>query len=123
MKIPEILESFKGVSGGNAKRIVSILNAVDKPEDVDGALEEVSEIIGGHGVEGLPVEGAWVDHYWRDSIALYVNMGDPYVTTIMYDTDRGVFEIGAWGDFLEDWERKQAEGEEAGASIEEEEIE
>ncbi len=78
MKVADILEAFPKVSGEDAKRIISTLNAVDKPEDVDGALEEVSEILGGFGVEAIQPEGAWVDSYWREAILYYVNMGDTY---------------------------------------------
>lgn len=123
MKVADILEAFPKVSGEDAKRIISTLNAVDKPEDVDGALEEVSEILGGFGVEAIQPEGAWVDSYWREAILYYVNMGDTYRPTIAYDTDRGEFLITSWGDFLEDWERKQAEDEEQVESeLEEEDI-
>jgi len=112
MKVPEILEAFPKVSGEDARKIASILAAVDRPEDVSSALEEASRIIGGFGVEALQPEGAWVDRYWYNNILDYVNMGDPYVTTIMYDTQKGEFLIGLWGDFLETWEQENVEKEE-----------
>ena len=31
----------------------------------------------------------------------YVNHGDPYDTTLIYDTGKGVVRVGSWGDIVE----------------------
>ena len=64
-------------------------------------LEKISDAIGGHGVEPL-----WLDEAerWRwDALpdALYVNRGDPYIVTQLYDTRADTFHDIAWGHWLE----------------------
>lgn len=54
-------------------------------------LAAVSELIGGHGVEYLDLPSG--------PPLAYVNMGDPYRTTIFFL--RGKYRIGSWGDELE----------------------
>ena len=59
-------------------------------------LQDANEIIGGHGVEHLPTRPA----------VTYVNMGDPYSTTILAVYSGRVsgwfsIRIGAWGDGVE----------------------
>lgn len=38
--------------------------------------------------------------------ALYVNRGDPYIVTTIYDVRRDTFLTIAWGDWLEEAERE-----------------
>lgn len=63
------------------------------------ALEHVDDYfrLEGYGVEGSiePVEFQ------------YINMGDPYVETLMYSEELGFF-ISAWGDFVEEKEAQNA---------------
>ncbi len=79
---------------------------------VDDAMDAANDVLDGYGVEAVQGEGADLGRYWRDTIALYVNLGDTYDTTILFDTDREEFLIGSWGDFLEDWEKGSEEEEE-----------
>lgn len=72
--------------------------------DVDKRLERINEILGGHGIEPIRHESAWVSQYYQDIIALYVNMGDTYSDTIVYDTEQGRFYNCSWGSWFECWE-------------------
>jgi len=83
-------------------------------DDVDAALDYADELIHGHGVESLTSEHQW-GSYYCDIILLYVNMGDPYVPTIWYDTCEGIFGVGAWGDWLGEREVEEATKEEKDA--------
>jgi hypothetical protein len=67
----------------------------------EAQLARVSAASGGHGVEVLwREESARYDpHAVPD--AFYVNRGDPYVTTQLYDVGRDEFVTVAWGDWLE----------------------
>ena len=78
---------------------------------IDDAMDHANELLDGFGVEPVRTD-TYVDDFWGDIIALYVNLGDPYDTTILYDTDRDEFFIGSWGDFLEEWEMEELESEE-----------
>lgn len=76
----------------------------DRKADTDDVLKTANKILGGHGVEAVRAEGAW-DSYYVDIVALYVNMGDTYVATLIYDIDKNRWWITSWGDWLEAEER------------------
>lgn len=112
----EIREAFPKLGALKAKQLFDALKGAfeeDAPEDaVDDAMEEVNKILDGHGVEAVNGEGVHIDKYWRDTILLYVNLGDTYDTTVCYDTEEETFFIGSWGDFLEKWESEEEDEEE-----------
>ena len=75
-------------------------NDLDRVRAAQAKLEKISDATGGHGVEPL-----WLDEAerWRwDALpdALYVNRGDPYTRTQLYDTRTDTFHDIAWGDWL-----------------------
>lgn len=73
-------------------------------EEVDNILAAVNEVLEGYGVEGIQPEGAYVNKFYYSTIGLYVNMGDTYAPTIVYDTEAEEFHLTSWGDFLENWQ-------------------
>lgn len=101
-----ILSAFPSVAKQDAQFLVRLMDRAASHRGVDDALDAANVVLGGYGVEALPCEYCFVDRYYREFIALYVNMGDTYDTTIYYDTDRQVFRIGSWGDFFESHERR-----------------
>jgi len=49
-------------------------------------LEDISDLIGGYGIESVTSEAAYDEFVpYTDIIAEYVNLGDPYLTTILWD--------------------------------------
>ncbi|GHV36489.1 hypothetical protein FACS1894187_11160 [Synergistales bacterium] len=62
-------------------------------------LEEVSSKIHGHGVEGILDENKNID-------LQYVNMGDPYNMTILYDGNKNKFMADDWGSVMENLEQE-----------------
>lgn len=74
---------------------------------VETALALVNEITGGHGVESLRAINHHVDNFWYDCVALYVNQGDTYYTTLLYDVERRSFVVTSWGDFVETCENRR----------------
>jgi hypothetical protein len=79
---------------------------------VDRVLDLANELLQGHGVEAIQDERAHVDSYYFNIIGLYVNMGDTYNQTVVYDTDEQVFQVTDWGDFYDCWAQEQEEQEE-----------
>ena len=64
---------------------------------VDDVLERANREIDAHGVESIPRDdGRWVDGYFGNTKLLYVNMGDPYITTVVYNVARRAFGIRPW---------------------------
>jgi hypothetical protein len=72
--------------------------------DVDAMMEEANELIGGYGVEAIKSEEFWESWWWQDTIALYVNMGESYAPTILYDVTERNFKVTSHADWTEEWE-------------------
>lgn len=67
------------------------------------ALHAIDKIIGSYGVEAL---GSSSDSMSAPPYE-YMNMGDPYVTTLIYKRSSDALSIGSWGDIAEkhpEWE-------------------
>ncbi len=93
-------------------RIARMIAGVRGNSDrADKVLEEVNRLVDGHGIEAIRDENAW-DNYYGDTVALYVNMGDTYETTLLYDTRTHEFQVTSWGDWYEAYEAEQEEDEE-----------
>jgi hypothetical protein len=65
----------------------------------DRALDEINELLHGYGVESI--RDNEYDRYYGDIGLLYVNMGDTYAPTIIYDTRQERFLVASWGDIVE----------------------
>jgi hypothetical protein len=102
--VPKNLVHFLGLGAGPAKELARILKSVQSHKEVDLALEAANELLGGHGIESI--QGSQVGRYYYDINALYVNMGDTYDFTILYDTLKEKFLVVTWGDWVESWERR-----------------
>jgi len=77
-----------------------IKKIIKESGSIDYALDVINKLIGGYGVESI--RGEWVDHYYQDINLLYVNKGDTYEPTVIYDTMKKKWYIGvSWGDIVE----------------------
>lgn len=108
----EILKAFPEMAHGKAKELADKLAAAvnsDENDAIDEVMEFANEAINGNGVEAIQGDGAFIDKFWRDTVLVYVNMGDTYDQTILYDTESSEFSVGSWGDFMEEWEKEDEE--------------
>ena len=125
----EISTAFPKLTPEQAEELARALQtAVDSDDEnaPDEAMEAANRILNGHNVEGIRGEDYQVDKYWMDTVLLYVNLGDTYDTTILYDTEDKEFSIGSWGDFMEAWEEEgddDEDGDEEDYSSDEEDAE
>jgi hypothetical protein len=75
------------------------------PDRIDCILTACNEMIGGFGVESIEVSSdLFQDRYYWNSIGIYINLGDNYITTIIYNTVDQLFEIANWGDYHQSME-------------------
>ena len=81
------------------KKSYKIKNAIRKLNHEE-AMEAINEALGGCGVEVLRADNEW-DSYYGDIVAEYVNMGDTYDVTILYDINECKYEVTSWGDWVE----------------------
>jgi hypothetical protein len=64
-------------------------------------LECINELLEGYGIEAIRLEDTWINSYHGDIAFTYVNMGETYTSTILYDTKRDTFLVSSYGDIVE----------------------
>lgn len=79
--------------------------ANQSPSKIREAMRQANELLQGHGVEAIH-DGIHRRGYWGETIAIYVNMGDMYDGTLLYDTLAEEFKVTTAGDWLEEHERE-----------------
>lgn len=69
-------------------------------KEVSDAMDVVNRLLQGFGVE--VIRGSeWYNHYWGDIVMEYVNQGDMYYPTVLYDVEKQKFECTTWSDWME----------------------
>jgi len=86
------------------------LRDLARVDAAEARLARVSIATGGHGVEAIWIEEADRSDPRGLPDALYVNRGNPYAPTLLYDVRRAAFVETAWGDWLEAEEARRAGG-------------
>lgn len=76
--------------------------------NIGGAMSRANDLLRGHGVEQLDV----LTRRRGRRRALYVNQGDTYNNTLIYDLYTARFLVTSWGDLVEAWERRWGRAEE-----------
>jgi hypothetical protein len=84
-----------------------ILKCYNYPQKIELTMNAINEMLEGFGVESIIVENYHVDNFWRNTIGLYVNMGETYASTIVYDVENKEYQLTSWGDFYESIEKKE----------------
>ena len=80
---------------------------VDTQRAIQDAMEVADEVLYGHGVEELRVQTR-AGVRWGE----YVNMGDTYNATLVWEAYSARFSVTTWGDVIESWERRWGRAEE-----------
>ena len=108
----ELKRSFPELSVEDAEAIAGQALAAegnaDAVEEVFRVFEEAIALEGNSatfGVEAIRGEKER-DDYWANTVALYVNTGDTYSATLLYDRVREKFEVTTYGDFVEKYTRR-----------------
>lgn len=92
---------------GQADELFAAMEGTGRPmREVSETMDFAAELLGWEDVLGLfAFEGRIVtdptDAQW---LADYVNVGDPYIATILYERENHTFFIQSYGDFIEHWE-------------------
>lgn len=73
-------------------------------DDVDTSLKILNNLVTGYGIE--PVRGEWVDWYYGHIQFLFINVGDTYRQTIIYDCYENEFHITSTDTFIDQHEKR-----------------
>jgi hypothetical protein len=79
---------------------------LNPPDELNERLEAINELIDGFGIESSSIEGYWHSQYWQNTVCLYINTGDSYALTFIYNVVDDCFEITTWGDWIEAMENQ-----------------
>lgn len=107
------LEAAKGIWGAMEGRVLMPKDSPlykhhhNPPTKHERQLDMINALLDGHGVE--VIRGDWVSNFYGDINAEYINMGDPYINTILYDTLEDRWHVISYGDFIEEQERRGRE--------------
>lgn len=114
----ERLQAALNIDPERAERLRALVKGKVKPEMtahpsgnryanlIDAIMQSANALLHGYGVEAI--QGDWVDGFWGSTIALYVNTGDTYRPTLLYDVYADRFALTSWGDWYE--KQPQTEG-------------
>lgn len=72
-----------------------------QPRESELKMHALNALFGLYGVEAIQAEGEWVDSFYHDIIATYLNTGDSYALTVVLDSSTGEFLLTSWGDYVE----------------------
>lgn len=127
MKKVDITAAF-GCSDDDAKLALQIVNGLvdddlsqfpktkqwvsscyQKPNDAEIQLSCLDELLNTYGSETL-FTNEWIDAYHGYARALYLNVGDAYVKTIIRDNKRERWFLGSYGDFIDIEQGKRFDG-------------
>ena len=118
-KRDRVLEAFPHLTAKQAKQVRGIMAGSFDPVDVPGMESRLRQmynrprdsalrmmaldiLLEGFGVESILLPFPDRQLY----VAEYVNTGDTYSATILFETQTGKYRITTWGDWLEAYERK-----------------
>lgn len=86
----------------NYKTVQTWINqCYNKPSDKELKLYAINELLSGYGVEPIQHESIYINSYYMNIAACYINMGDTYINTVLLDHETGKFIICSWGDYYE----------------------
>ena len=95
----KIKESFPELKDSQVDRVLELINQ-SEDTTVDAIMNELNTILDGYGVEvvRVPIDDT---HHGILVVAEYVNMGDMYATTILYEYGTGEFVAIDWAGWME----------------------
>lgn len=89
----------------DASAVIALMNEARRfnHREIGAAMDAADELLEGHGIESLFVrDGQIVNDAWDAAFGIdYVNLGDTYLATVIYDYEAHEFYIGSWGDWVE----------------------
>ena len=76
---------------------------------IDALLHYANEKLECYGVEAINKPGYIHSPYWMDIVGLYLNSGDTYSASLVYDTEEGLLHLTTFGDYCDQLTTKEFE--------------
>lgn len=87
-----------------AQEIRLLIKTCSGHAGIEATLAKINTILRGYGVESIRDKGH--DRYFQDIGILYINMGETYCSTIMYDTRKNKWIVSSFGELVERQSRR-----------------
>jgi hypothetical protein len=109
-----LLQDFRDLDEDDASSVVRAAKAIRDARnmrEVERQMDKIDRLIGGHGVEalyfkeGLGIRG-FASEMEDELLAVFVNTGDLYNPTVLWDAKKDTVTLTSWGDFTERLPRK-----------------
>jgi uncharacterized protein (TIGR02996 family) len=81
-----------------------VINLIKSKERPDRVMNKINNLMHGFGVEAI--SGDRWDNYFGNAVALYVNTGDSYKATVLYNIVDNRYQLTTMGDFIERYQRQ-----------------
>lgn len=94
------LQEFLGIEREQARGLKVQMDQAYHPIDIEAVLKRADEMAEAYGVEAVRSSNLW-HPFFGDAAALYVNTGDVYNGTLLFDVERGKFYATTLGDWAE----------------------
>lgn len=97
MKLPSV-KTLSAITDKSLALRAMLERYRDGKSTLQQVMDFVDALISGHGVEYIRHKKDTM----RQAFGItYVNMGDPYIPTLMFVHALGTFHVGSWGTFIE----------------------
>ena len=70
---------------------------------------DLAKVLKCHGVEAINSPDAEHSPYWLDTVGLYLNVGDPYIGTVIADLEESKFILSDYAEFIDELATKEFE--------------
>lgn len=93
------LSEWLRITPAQASSLKTAIDSASHGPKAEDAMILADRFMEAHGVEAI--EGEWVDGYYGNIVASYVNTGDTYNPTLLHESETGRFILTSWGDWVE----------------------
>lgn len=89
----------------SARLLAAEIKSASTSKQVDKVLELADQLLNANGIEAIR-GSSHNNSYYQDIVGLYVNMGDTYEATLLYNAVVGRFVVTSWGDWVQSYTKK-----------------
>lgn len=94
------LSEWLRITPAQARELKDAIDAGSRGRRAEEAMQLADRLTEAHGVEAIEGE-EWIDNYYGNIVASYVNMGDAYSPTLVHESKTGRFILTDWASWVE----------------------
>lgn len=99
------LSEWLRITPAQARELKDAIDAGSRGRRAEDAMRLADRLMEASGVEAIEGED-WIDGFYGNIVATYVNTGDTYNPTLLHESKTGRFILTSWGDWVERNEKR-----------------